>query len=64
MALKCVFFVHYFITLTIASLIVIGKANNFNCTQVTDNYKCRLTIMTPYRFIANYDDNELTFPGN
>lgn len=64
MASKRVYFVYYFITLIIATTMVIGKANlnNFNCTKDTDDYKCRLTTMTPYRFIANYDDNELTFP--
>lgn len=28
-----------------------------------DDYKCRLTSRTPYRFIANYDDSPLEYEG-
>ncbi|XP_063973930.1 multiple inositol polyphosphate phosphatase 1 [Diachasmimorpha longicaudata] len=33
----------------------------WQCTPLSDDFKCRLSSTTPYRYIANYDDSEIKF---
>ncbi|XP_057320410.1 multiple inositol polyphosphate phosphatase 1-like [Microplitis mediator] len=39
------------------------SVDSLKCTSKSDDFNCRLTSMTPYRYIANYDDSEINFPG-
>lgn len=34
-----------------------------NCFNETDQFYCKLSTKTPYRFIANYNDSQLNYPG-
>lgn len=64
MVLKSFFLNYYIVTIIITTIVTVNKANDFKCSKVKDDFKCRLSTMTPYRFIANYDDDEIKFPGN
>lgn len=36
---------------------------SFNCFDQREHFRCRGGPLTPYRYVANYNDTKLIFPG-
>ncbi|XP_011297245.1 multiple inositol polyphosphate phosphatase 1 [Fopius arisanus] len=45
----------------IISGVLSADSTKFRCDRLSDDYKCRLSSITPYRYIANYNDEEIKF---
>ncbi|XP_015120832.1 multiple inositol polyphosphate phosphatase 1 [Diachasma alloeum] len=37
------------------------SSTKLRCDRLSDNFKCRLSSITPYRYIANHNDSEIKF---
>lgn len=53
-----------FITVFIIILnLIVIVSTNFSCFEQPWNNRCKFGTLTPYRYIANYNDDEIKFPG-
>ena len=44
-------------------LIIVSTVSAYECLNNSNQFYCKLSTRTPYRFIANYNESQLNYPG-